>query len=145
MATDLSPEAVELAADNLAAHGASDLVTVAVSDLLDPIGPIDPRADVVVANLPYVRSAEVATGAGSLAWEPVTALDGGPDGVDPIRGLLNRLPRRLADNGSVILEVGAGQADRVREMFGALPGSWSVSTVRDLGGHERIVRGERVA
>jgi methylase of polypeptide subunit release factors len=133
---------MELASDNLAAHGVAHLVTTVVADLLDGPAP-RPIPDVVVANLPYLRTDDVAAGTGSLAWEPGAALDGGTDGLDVIRRLLSRLPERLADDGSALLEVGADQADQVRVAVGGLPGEWSVATTRDLAGLERVVRIER--
>jgi release factor glutamine methyltransferase len=95
---------------------------------------------VVVANLPYVLSAEVATGHGSLGWEPALALDGGADGMDLVRRLLSRLPDRLAAHGSVLLEIGADQATTVADEVATLTGTWSALTTRDLAGHDRIIR-----
>lgn len=143
VASDVSPDAMELAAENLAAHGVDRLVTLAVTDLLEPVGSVDGIPDVVIANLPYLRSDEVATGVGSLGWEPAAALDGGPDGLALIRELAQRLPQRLAGDGIALLEIGEDQAEPIRAMVEALPGSWSVSTIRDLAGHERVVRLER--
>jgi len=142
--TDVSPDAIELAAENLAAHGVDRLVTLAVADLLDPLGSIPDPPEVVVANLPYLRSAEVESGLGSLGWEPAAALDGGPDGLAVIRRLLDRLPERLAADGSAVLEIAEDQAGSIRTLAVALPGAWSVSTLRDLAGNERIVRLERL-
>jgi release factor glutamine methyltransferase len=143
VASDASPDAMELASDNLAAHGVGHLVTAVVADLLDGPAP-RPVPDVVVANLPYLRSDEVASGAGSLAWEPASALDGGSDGLDVVRELVARLPGRLSPDGSALLEVGAGQAGAVRDLVGGLPGGWAVATSRDLADVERVVRIDRV-
>jgi len=144
VASDVSSDAVDLAAENLAAHGADRLVTLAVADLLDPPGSVPDLPDVVIANLPYLRSAEVETGLGSLGWEPASALDGGPDGLAVIRELLALLPERLAADGSAVLEIGEDQVGSIRALAAALPGAWSVSALRDLAGHERIVRLERL-
>src|SRR4029079_3392074 len=75
-ASDISPEALELAAENLDAHGVGGMVTLACGDLLQPAASPGASADLLVATLPYLTSVEVATGAGSLAWEPACALDG---------------------------------------------------------------------
>lgn len=144
VASDVSADAIELAAENLAAHGVDRLVTLAVADLLDPLGSIPEPPDVVVANLPYLRSAEVESGLGSLAWEPAAALDGGPDGLAVIRRLLARLPQRLAAGGSALLEISEDQGGSIGTLAAELPGAWSVSTLRDLAGNERIVRLERL-
>ena len=137
VASDLSPDALELAAENLAAQGVSDLATLACADLLEPAGTSLPRPDVAVANPPYLTTAEVEAGAGSIAHEPRVALDGGPDGLDVVRRLLADLPARLAPGGVCLVEIGAGQAEAVRAM---LPADASVSMLTDLAGVERVVR-----
>jgi release factor glutamine methyltransferase len=141
--SDASPDAMELASDNLAAHGVAHLVTEVVAGLLDAVGSL-PAPDLVVANLPYLPSDEVAAGAGSLAWEPASALDGGAEGMDVLRALIARLPRRLADDGCALLEIGEGQVDPIRELVTTLPDRWTVAATPDLAGVERIVRIERV-
>ena len=141
-ASDLSAEALELAAENLAAHGLSGAVTLACGDLLEPAALPGGRADLLVANLPYLTSAEVETGSGSLAWEPRRALDGGADGLDLLRRLIGALPAGISPDGVVLLEVGQGQAPAVGEMLAALPPRTSVSTLLDLAGIERVIRVE---
>jgi release factor glutamine methyltransferase len=137
VASDVSPEALELAAENLALHGVGSLVTVACTDLLDPAGVSLPLPDVVVANLPYVASAEVDARLGSLGYEPRVALDGGPDGLTLLRRLLGGLPTSTAPGAAVFLEIGVGQVDAI----GALaPAGWSISVVPDLAGLDRVVR-----
>ncbi len=106
VASDVSPEALDLTAENLELHGVGGLVTLARADLLGPAGGSLPLPDVVIANLPYVASAEVDARQGSLGYEPRVALDGGPDGLT--------LLRRLLDGAS-----DAGRAGR-----DGLPGDW---------------------
>ena len=136
IASDASPEALELAAENLALHGVAGLVTLACADLLGPAGASLPLPDVVVANLPYVASAEVDARQGSLGYEPRIALDGGPDGLTLLRRLLEELPNRTAPGATVLLETGVGQGDAIAAL--APPGA-SVSVVPDLAGLERVV------
>jgi len=139
VASDLSPDALELAAENLAAHGVGDVVTLAWSDLLDPAGASLPRPEIVVANPPYLTTAEVEAGAGSIGHEPRIALDGGRDGLDVVGRLLADLPRRMAPGGVCLLEIGAGQSDAVRALVSAAA---SVSMLVDLAGVERVMRVE---
>ena len=140
VASDLSAEALELASENLAAHGLRGLVTLACGDLLEPAALPGGRADLLVANLPYLTSAEVAEGSGSLAWEPARALDGGADGLDLLRRLIQDLPAAVAPGGVALLEIGRGQAQAVRGLVDDLPLRTAVSTLPDLGGIERVVR-----
>jgi release factor glutamine methyltransferase len=140
-ASDVSAEAVELASENLSAHGVAGIVSLGCGDLLEPpVLPAPLRPDVVVANLPYLTSDEAASGEGSLRHEPRAALDGGADGLDLVRRLVAQLPDRVAEGGTTLLEIGAGQADAVRELVSALPVDATVGTLRDLAGIERVVR-----
>jgi release factor glutamine methyltransferase len=139
-ASDISAEALELASENFAANGLAGLVTLACGDLLEPMVLPGGRADVLLANLPYLTSAEVGAGTGSLAWEPLLALDGGADGLDQVRRLIGALPGRLAHDGVALLEIGQGQARTVREEIASLPVRNAVTTLPDLAGIERVIR-----
>jgi release factor glutamine methyltransferase len=140
-ASDVSAEAVELASENLEAHGVADLVPLGVGDLLEPaVLPAPQRPDLVIANLPYLTTDEASSGEGSLRHEPRGALDGGPDGLGVVRRLLDQLPGRLAGGGVALLEIGAGQADAVRAHATGLGMDATVGTLRDLAGIERVVR-----
>ena len=137
IASDLSPDALELAAENLEGHGVASLVDLACADLLEPAGATLPRPNVVVANLPYVPSDEVRAPGRGLDHEPLIALDGGPDGLSIFRRLFDMAAERVAPGGTLLLEIGAGQADVLRPMAGP---SASVAVERDLAGMERVVR-----
>jgi len=98
--------------------------------------------DLVVANLPYVPTADL----GGLApevrdWEPRTALDGGPDGLAVVRALVATAPEVLAPGGWLVLEVGEGQAAAVAAAAGRR-GYGRVEVVRDAAGVERVVATE---
>jgi release factor glutamine methyltransferase len=137
IATDTSDDALALAAENLDAHGVSDAVTLERADLLAPAGGAMPRPGVIVANLPYVSSAEVDERRGSLGFEPRVALDGGPDGMTLLRRLFTELPERAAPGATVLLELGMDQVEAIRSMA---PAGASVSVVPDLAGLDRVVR-----
>jgi release factor glutamine methyltransferase len=138
IATDVSAEALELAAENLAEHGVDDVVERADADLLEPVGTALPRPHVVVANLPYVASEEVGARRGSLGFEPRLAVDGGPDGLTVLRALFDGLPRAAAPGATVLLETGVGQAGTLAELAAEIGASTSV--VPDLAGLDRVVR-----
>ncbi|MBU3664643.1 MAG: peptide chain release factor N(5)-glutamine methyltransferase [Chthoniobacterales bacterium] len=109
-ATDISAEALSLAAENAARHGVSARVVFSAADLLPDE---DTAPDLVVANLPYIPSAEIAALPGEVRHDPVTALDGGADGLDIIRRLVDAAGQRLSPGGAILMEIGAGQADAV--------------------------------
>ena len=137
IASDISADALELATENLEIHAVQSLVDLACADLLEPAGASLPRPDVVVANLPYVPTDEALAPERGLRHEPKVAIDGGPDGLVILRRLFDMVPGRVAGGGTLLLEIGIGQASTV----GALaPADASVSVERDLAGIERVVR-----
>ena len=137
IASDASPAALELAAENLEVHGVAQAVELVEADLLAPAGERLPRPDVVTANLPYVSSAEVGERRGSLGFEPRIALDGGPDGLDLLRRFLADVPLHAAPGATLVLELGVDQVAAIRHLA---PVGASVSVVRDLAGLDRVVR-----
>jgi release factor glutamine methyltransferase len=137
IASDISADALELAAENLETHGVQSLVDIACVDLLEPAGTSLPRPDIVIANLPYVPTDEALAPERGLGHEPRVAIDGGSDGLEVLRRLFEGVPERIAEGGTLLLEIGIGQADAV----GALaPDGASVTVERDLAGIERVVR-----
>lgn len=137
--TDISPEALRVARENSHRLGVSDLVAFVCSDLFDGIGSV--VFDMITANLPYVAiedwdnlSADVRN------YEPRTALDGGPGGLEVYRRFVEKLPHYLAEGGSALCEVGSSsQAQTMQEWFEAI----GLETViqRDLSGRDRVVIG----
>jgi release factor glutamine methyltransferase len=141
IATDASPEALDLARENAVGHGLADRLVFVEADLVPPV--VEPPYGVVCANLPYVPAAAIADLARELAYEPRSALDGGPDGLDVIRRLLDRLPDALAPDGVALVEIGADQeAGIVAAVADRLPG-WSCAVTADLAGLPRLARVER--
>jgi release factor glutamine methyltransferase len=137
IASDISADALELAAENLEGHGVQGLVDLACADLLEPAGGSLPRPDIVVANLPYVPTDEALAPERGLGHEPRMAIDGGPDGLAVLRRLFESLPGSVSAGATLLLEIGIGQASAVGEL--APPGA-SVSVEHDLAGIERVAR-----
>ncbi len=136
LATDVSPDALALATENAVVHGLADAIRFVQADLL-PAG--EPPADLLLANLPYVPSGDVAGLPVAARFEPRLALDGGPDGLAVVRRLLALLPDVLHDDGTALLEIGAGEADAVLAAArGELPGRGLVIHP-DLAGIPRVL------
>jgi release factor glutamine methyltransferase len=141
LATDISPDALQLARENAVGHGVADRLRFVEADLLPPV--VSFPFDLLLANLPYIPSAEVDTLPIAASFEPRVALDGGSDGLDPIRRLVERLREVLAEGATTLLEIGADQGDAVEAIVAEkLPG-WSTSVARDLAGRPRVARIER--
>ena len=147
IAADVSPDALELARENAVAHGVGDWVRFVASDLLPPNARSEPL-DIVLANLPYVRTAELDSLIErrlSAAFEPRVALDGGPDGLTVIGRLLDELSWGLAADGEALLEIGGDQGPSALALTGErLPG-WTAETLPDLAGLPRVLRLRRGA
>ncbi|HUF76887.1 MAG TPA: peptide chain release factor N(5)-glutamine methyltransferase [Longimicrobiales bacterium] len=145
VATDVMPEALEVAIRNRAAAALEDRVEFRLGGDYTALRP-DERFDVIVSNPPYVP--ELDRGALEpevVAWEPGTALFAGPDGLEVVRRLVAGAPAALKDGGLFALEVGDGQAGAVEGLLQGA-GGWEGVTVRaDLTGRERIVLATRAS
>jgi release factor glutamine methyltransferase len=137
VATDVSPDALAVARGNAATHGVADRIDFVEADLL-------PSAaapwDVVLANLPYVRADAIDGLPVATSFEPRLALDGGPDGLGPIRRLLVRLRDALAPGGVALLEIGADQEAGIRETAASILPGWRLDVLPDLAGLPRVAR-----
>ncbi len=103
---DASDDALALAKENAELTGLSARVTFQKSDLFSAAeGPFD----LIVANLPYIPTAELAGLQPEVQRDPAAALDGGPDGLDLVRRLLPQAQAKLREGGMLALEVGHDQ------------------------------------
>ncbi|CAN5660935.1 peptide chain release factor N(5)-glutamine methyltransferase [soil metagenome] len=140
--SDVSADALSVALENAVSHGVADVMVFATGDLTEVSPPPGRAVDLLVANLPYIPSPAMAGLPVAASFEPWTALDGGPDGLEIIRRLLLHLPPVLTPEGMALLEIGSDQAEAVgAAAAGALPG-WRVTIQPDLGGAARVARVE---
>jgi release factor glutamine methyltransferase len=140
LATDDAPDALELARENAVGHAVGDRIRFREADLV----PLDERTfDLVLANLPYVRTDAIDDLPVAASYEPRHALDGGGDGLAVIRRLLDLLPEVVAPRGVALVEIGADQEAAIAEAVAELPGSWVCTVERDLAGLPRVARVER--
>jgi release factor glutamine methyltransferase len=138
-ATDLSPEALAIAARNVERIGVAARVALHRGDLFEPL-PSERKYAVITANPPYVTDADYSTLAPEItAHEPKLALVAGSDGLDVLRRICAQAPEHLAPSGLLIVELGAGQAPRVTELLAATQRFTDIAAHRDLAGIERVV------
>lgn len=100
--------------------------------------PIDGEYDMIVSNPPYIPTADLQTLCAEVLREPLTALDGGEDGLDFYRVLVRRFAPHLRAGGTLLFECGIGQASALEAELRAA-GFVSPFRVRDYGGVERVV------
>jgi release factor glutamine methyltransferase len=137
IATDASADALALAAHNAYRLGLSERIAFLCGDLLEPVRE---KVDIIVSNPPYIPSGEIAALAPEIAhYEPRTALDGGPDGLDVVRRLLAQAVAHLRPGGHLLLEIGTGQGTAVARLAGGTLPESTVEVENDLAGLERYV------
>jgi release factor glutamine methyltransferase len=137
-ATDISASALRVTKINCQRHKVDGRITLLCGDLLEPLpGPVD----MVVANLPYVRSCDLKTLSQEItSFEPMTALAGGEDGLAKIRCLLDQLPGRVHPGACLFLEVGQGQAKAVGSLIESCFPQANTKSIADLSGIARVIK-----
>jgi len=103
-AVDISKEALEVAKRNVSDFGLEDRVMLHCGDLYAPVS--DKRYDLIIANPPYVDAAGMAALPHECRAEPKLAFDGGADGLDAVRRILEKASRHLTTEGGLLCEVG---------------------------------------
>ncbi len=106
-AVDISEEALEVAAINVAKHELQDRIRLLRGDLFAPIG--GQTYDVILANPPYVTAKAVKELPKEYAHEPRLALCGGADGMDIVRRILAKAGAHLNEDGGLLCEIGRGR------------------------------------
>jgi release factor glutamine methyltransferase len=136
VASDISPDALELARLNAAANGVAGRIDFIQSDLF---GSIDSRFDIIVSNPPYIARHEFAALQPEVLREPRIALDGGEDGLDYYRHILAGCGEHLRRGGCVAMEIGYGQRRRIARIIEEA-GSLELAEVKpDRAGIERVI------
>jgi release factor glutamine methyltransferase len=143
VATDASGDALAVARTNAEAAELSGKVDFREGSFFEPIR-ADEVFDVVVSNPPYVTEAEGRDLQPEVAeWEPHSALLGGPDGLDIIRGIVAGAEAHLRPGGLLAMEVGLGQAGPVVALLETAGGYDDARIRRDYTGRERMVLARR--
>lgn len=136
---DLAKGACEAASANAHRLGLDHRSTFLNGSWLEPL-PQESRFDLIVSNPPYIPSSEIRNLQVEVKnHDPILALDGGIDGLDPYKFLLPNLKKYLEPDGIVLLEFGIGQVPdltRIVEDSGAT----LIRVVPDLGGHPRVLK-----
>lgn len=136
-ATEISPDAVAVARGNAEKLAVAERVTVHHGSLYEPIGA--ETYALVVSNPPYIASGDLAGLMPDVRdFEPRIALDGGPRGDSILAPVIQHAREHLREGGVLVVEIGADQGDRARELA-KRAGFTCVDVRRDLSGRERIL------
>ncbi len=132
-ATDTSADALEVALFNCQKYEVANRICLLHDDMLTPL---PEPVDIIVANLPYVREADLPQ---ARIFEPLLALNGGADGLERIRQLCHQLGYKLRPGGHLLLEIGQGQTAAVINLLSSRFPNARLESTPDLSGIERVV------
>jgi release factor glutamine methyltransferase len=137
-ATDISRPALEVARLNCEHHNVTRQVTILQGNLLEPL---PESVDLIVANLPYVRSSELDNLSQEITgFEPRTAIDGGENGLEYIRQLLRQTGGKIKPRGCLLMEIGQNQEQEVVHLIHRYLNKASFTFIPDLNGINRVVK-----
>jgi len=143
-ATDVREEILALAGENARRNAVADRFAAVLSDLYGGLGE-EEVFDAVVSNPPYVRSGDIAGLMPEVAaYEPRLALDGGPDGMRCLRGVIRGAPDRLRPGGVLLLEMDPAQIPACAAEVRRTRAFGEPAVRRDLAGRERVLEAARV-
>ncbi len=147
IATDISPDALVVAKQNVEKHQLADRVTLLEGDLYAALDQhVDKTAfDIITANPPYIASDQMPGLPRNVRdYEPHLALHGGPDGLDPHRRILaGATADRLRPGGRVLLEIAFDQHDTAMEMIAGYDAFADARVLRDHAGNPRVLTATR--
>jgi len=141
VASDISGHALENGRLNAGRHGALDKIEFIESDLFSDISG---KFDIIVSNPPYIARFEFDTLQEEVLKEPGIALDGGADGLDFYRRIVQDAPGHLKPGGCILFEIGFGQAGEVRKIIEASGIFKVIEIKKDFNGIDRVVIARKV-
>lgn len=138
-AVDISEGALKTAIENGSNNGVN--VNFFKSDLFSEV---NEKYDIILSNPPYIEKDVIETLEPDVKdYEPLSALDGGNDGLDFYRRIINDIDSYLNKNGCVIFEIGYNQGDNVSKLLSE-KGFENISVEKDLSGLDRVVIGYKI-
>jgi release factor glutamine methyltransferase len=145
VATDISPGALAVAGRNVTWHGVGERVALGEGDLFEPVEGAGRPFDLIVSNPPYIPTQEIASmGCHVAEHEPYLALDGGADGLDPHKRILEAAADYLAPGGRVFLEHEWYHGGPTRALAERYPDRYDdVRTLIDANGKDRTLYARR--
>ncbi len=138
---DFSDAALELANENAKIHGLENRCVFEKGNWFDGI---DEKFDIIVSNPPYIPTKDIEKLDKDVRdFDPISALDGGEDGLDPYRIILNNIDDYLVPNGLFALEFGIHQAKDILTLAHANKNLHEIHIIKDLSNIERVIIGRR--
>lgn len=136
-ATDISREALEVAKENTILNNVE--INFLQGDLFNTYNLKPNTYDLIVSNPPYIPTKEIRGLEAEVQYEPRLALDGAEDGLDFYRRLIKDSPAYLKKGGFLIMEMGFGQAEAIKNIFQSAGNFAIIEVVKDYSNIERVV------
>ncbi|MCD6472057.1 peptide chain release factor N(5)-glutamine methyltransferase [Candidatus Aerophobetes bacterium] len=140
-AIDISSSALSIAIKNAKLCNTEKKIEFLLGDLFTPLEKMDlkGKVDLIVSNPPYVTTKEMDSLPLEVKKEPRIALEGGEDGLNFYKKIIQKSPQFLNKGGVLALEIGYSQAKKVKELFSAQKKFHSLQFISDYEGKQRIV------
>lgn len=135
-AIDISEKSLEVAKFNARKFNVDDRIEFLHGDLFEPVG--KRKFAAIISNPPYIPTAEIKNLQAEVLTEPVTALDGGADGLNFYRRIISGAKDFLLPAGFLAVEIGINQAAAVKNLF-AENNFVEIEILKDLAGLERVI------
>ena len=140
-ASDISPDAIEIARINSRRLGLADHIRFFCGDWLSPLKSESGYFDLILSNPPYIKSADMDKLQPEIhIYEPAIALDGGVDGLYCLRRIINLAFRYLKPRSVLMLEIGHDQKEDVRAIMRECGRYDDFFCIKDYQGHDRVIR-----
>jgi release factor glutamine methyltransferase len=144
-AIDYSQTALAIAQENIITTGFTDRITLKQGDWWTPLETLQGQISGMVSNPPYIPTAEIFELQAEVRdHEPHLALDGGEDGLTALRYLVETAPDYLRSGGIWLVEIRAGQGEKVAQMLENQGNYRQIRIINDLAGFDRFVLAERI-
>lgn len=143
-AFDISEKALNVARENAERHDVAGRITFLQGDMFEPLNGLNIKADIIVSNPPYISKKMMAGLEPEVKdYEPVTALYGGDDGLDFYRRIISESSAYLIQGGYLILEMGYGQAEKIKKLIKQNNVFEHIDIKKDLAGIDRVIKAQR--
>jgi len=141
VATEIAPAALEIARRNASRNGVSNAMRFLQGDLFTALDQeLEKDFDLILSNPPYIPRGEIAHLEAEVSrWEPRAALDGGVDGLDFYRRIIEEAPGYLRQGGAVAVEIGAAIGSLVLALFRNNPAYGDTGVHQDYSGRDRVL------
>ena len=135
-AVDISEKSLEVAEFNAQKFNVDDRIKFFCGNLFEPLA--GKKFSAIISNPPYIPTADLKNLQDEVKKEPLTALDGGADGLNFYREIISTAPKFLLDGGFLAVEIGSTQAEDVKKIF-VENNFCEIKILRDLAGLERVI------